>query len=188
MHRRAALASSRLGWAEGPPGQTWAPAQKLMSSQTGWCLSHLLKLFLQSTWPPMARVLSPQGDCRSLQKRKELLIYTQDSKLEGRALGNQPASLYKREGRLRHMETPPELRAGEGQSQSTVCLSHGMTLSLESSGLLDPGGTQTFSEGQSSPLSTGPGAAGRQPVHQPTLCTQHAKRGSAPLEESGPVQ
>ena len=71
---------------------------RLMSSQTGQCLSHLLKLILQSTWPPMARILSPQGDCRSLQKRKKLLTYPQDSKLEGRALGNQPASPYKQEG------------------------------------------------------------------------------------------
>lgn len=67
-------------------------------------------------------------------------------------------------------------------------MSHGMTLSPESSRVLDPGGTQTFSAGQSSPLSTGPGAAGCHPVHQPTLCTQYAERGSAPLQEWGPMQ
>lgn len=39
-----------------------------------------------------------------------------------------------------------------------------MTLSAESSAVLDPEGTQTFRAGQSSPLGTGPGTAGRHPV------------------------
>ena len=124
-----------------------------------------------------------------------------DSELEGRALGNQPAS----PGRLTNVEGQAQIyeaacprserargKAREGpESRVSRCMAS----------LLSPAGCQTQGapehcltgrrmrgravQHRSPCLSAGPGAAGWHPVHQPALRAEHTWRGSAPVREPG---